>query len=192
MTIRNRFRGTAPVSTWIGGSATAITLVQRGTITIGGASTSNTATLATGVDPTRTRLVALGNSSTEDGTTSMSSTGVRIVLTNATTVTASRLNGTGTVIVSFEVIEYKPGVLRSVQRGTVTATAAVSGTDTLPIPIGNLSRATVDLLGWDYNVALVMDSILGRVTLTNATTVTLTRAGTSGNLTAGYQVVEWT
>src|SRR5688572_19706726 len=165
--------------------------VHRGTISLGAAATSATATLEFQIDPKNTRIVYLGNSSSEDGNTSMASTGVRVELTDARTVTASRLVGTGTAVVSYELIEYAPGIIRSVQRATVTATGTAAGTATLTIPLQSLGNATIDVLGWDYNVGLAMDQIKGRVVLTDATTVTLTRVTANGNLTAGFQVIEW-
>jgi hypothetical protein len=165
--------------------------IQRGTIAVNAPATSNTATI-TAVVPGNTRLVWLGCSSTGT-TTTVIEMQASIALTNATTITATRTAGTTlNVIVSFEVIEYWPGVLRTVQRGTVTATAAVSGTATLATTLQNTTRATLDLLGFQLNFAnLEAEDAYGELRLTNTTTVTLTRIAAQGNLTAGYQVCEW-
>jgi hypothetical protein len=84
----------------------AIKSIQRGTITIGGNNTSNTATI-TAVDTTKTQLVFLGNSR---GGTGGDHAGMdaRIVLTNSTTITATRTcsNCGADTVVSFEVVEY--------------------------------------------------------------------------------------
>lgn len=175
------------VALW--GAVSPAVSIQRGTITIAAASTSNTATIGA-VIPDNSQLLFLGSSSSEDGATSMSSVACRLVLTNATTITASRLSSTGEVIVSYEIVEYLPGVIRSVQRGTVTATAAVSGTATITA-VANINRCTTTVLGWDYNHAQIYTASQGRVDLTNTTTVTLNRVSNNGNLTAGFQVIEW-
>lgn len=166
--------------------------IQRGTITIANAALTNTATI-TSVVPGNTRLVYLGNNTANSGGggTGASPTQVRIDLTNATTITATRLDTTDAVIVGYEVMEYWPGVLRSVQRATVTATGAVSGTATLATTLQTITKATIDVLGWNNNTAFDATNFNAYVALTNTTTVTLTRIGTSNNMTAGYQVCEW-
>lgn len=166
--------------------------IQRGTITVAGGDLTNTATI-TAVDPGNTRLVCLGNSSVDagGGGTGTGPILVSIALTNATTITATRTDTTSDDIVSYEVIEYWPGVIRTVQRGTVTATAAVSGTATLATTLQSTSRATLDVLGYQGGVTFSAVNFLANMVLTNTTTVTLTRTGTNNNLTAGYQVTEW-
>ena len=76
--------------------------VQRGTITLPGVS-SNTATI-TSVDTNKSMLNFLGV--TESTSLTTNNALVRIALTNATTVTATRSTSTGTSIVSYEVIEF--------------------------------------------------------------------------------------
>ena len=81
----------------------AIKAIYRGTITIADSSTSNTATI-TSVDTNRAVIFPpLGVESTE---TSVANTNVRVALTNATTVTASRGGSTGSVTVGYQVVEY--------------------------------------------------------------------------------------
>jgi hypothetical protein len=75
--------------------------IQRGTITITGA-TSNIDTI-TSVDTAKSILTMLGSESSE---TTVSNTSVRLALTNSTTITASRNGSTGTVIVGYQVVEY--------------------------------------------------------------------------------------
>lgn len=169
-----------------------IKAIQRGIITLANGELTQTATI-TSVVPGNTRLVYLGNNCTNagGGGTGVSPCLVRIDLTNATTITATRIDSVDPAIVSYEAIEYWPGVLRTVQRGTVVATAAASGTATLATTLQTITKATIDVLGWNANTALQADIFLGYVDLTNTTTVTITRIGTNNNLTAGYQVVEW-
>lgn len=76
---------------------------QRGTILING-TTSNTATI-TSVDTAKTQLRYLGND-TSDSVGNNQNAMVKIVLTDSTTVTASRYSNTGTAIASWELTEY--------------------------------------------------------------------------------------
>lgn len=77
--------------------------IQRGTISMSsGGSTSGTATI-TSVDTTKTELRILGasNDAVVD-TTAIA----RVVLTNATTITATRSGTSGTSVVSWELTEF--------------------------------------------------------------------------------------
>lgn len=71
--------------------------IQRGTINLGGV-TSSTATI-TAVDTAKAslRLLGFSNASTTDS--------VYIALTNSTTITATRPSTTGTIVVSWELTE---------------------------------------------------------------------------------------
>lgn len=180
----------ARVAQWM--QRSLIKSVQRNTITIAALSLTNTRAI-TSVDVNNTRLVFLGSNTTDNGAGGSGSGPVlaRVDLTNATTVTATRTATDNATIVSFDVIEYWPGVLRTVQRGTVTATGAATGTATLATTLQSVSKASIEFLGWSGSVAFTPDNFLGYIDLTNTTTVTLTRTGTNGNLTAGYQVTEW-
>jgi len=77
--------------------------IQRGTISMSsGGSTSGTATI-TSVDTTKTELRYLGaNNDAVADTTALS----RVVLTNATTITANRSSNSGTTVVSWELTEF--------------------------------------------------------------------------------------
>ena len=84
-------------------SLSVIKSVQRGVITINNITSSATATISA-VTTTKTQLNFLGASTT--GSTALESN-PRIVLTNGTTVTATRGNSADvTITVSYEVIEY--------------------------------------------------------------------------------------
>lgn len=176
------------MATWLAGGGGGIARIQRGTIQIAFNATSNTATLAVPVDVNRSRLVYLGLTGSTDAT--IAPAVVRVALTNASTVTATvNTTSAGTREIGFEVIEYRPGVVRSVQRGTITTTADVTGTAT--ITSVNTSRATLDWLGFESSGASTGPAAAQiRVTLTNATTVTATGIG-SVDRTVGFQVVEW-
>ena len=75
--------------------------IQRGVIFINGAVNSATATLSPAVDTAKTTLRCLGVSS--DNTAF--SLSAYVVLTNSTTVTATRNNPTGVTGVSWEAVE---------------------------------------------------------------------------------------
>lgn len=163
--------------------------IQRGTITLADTVTSATATIGA-VDPNNTRLIFLGNNSTNTGGAGSSNpTSARIALTNATTVTASRITGTDLMTVSYEVIEYYPGVIKSVQRGTVTMTATASATAT--ITAVDTNKATLESLGDELNNAHQADIYRAYFRLTNTTTVQIDRVLNNGNYTRGFQVTEW-
>jgi hypothetical protein len=74
--------------------------IQRGVITLINTDGSETATLSPAVDTAKSELRLLG----VDGASTVG--GPKIVLTNTTTVTASRSNTSGEVLVSWELTEY--------------------------------------------------------------------------------------
>ena len=88
----------------IGGEwGSGVKQIQRGVITIPSASTSATATLSPAVVVTKTELRHLGQSTAGVEFDKSS----RIVLTNTTTVTATKgVSSGGDVLVSWEIIEH--------------------------------------------------------------------------------------
>lgn len=167
---------TARVAQWL--QRSLIKSIQRGSITIANGQVTGTGTI-TSVSTGNTRLIYLGESHGASETNS-SRRRSRITLTNATTVTATRSDSGGTETVLFQVTEYWPGVIRSIQLGTVAnTTAAINAVDP--------TKATIDQLGW---LTAQTDGDCGAsVTLTDATTVTGVAQG-SGT-TSGYQVIWW-
>lgn len=166
----------ARVGQWL--QRSLIRSIQRGSITINNGFLIGTATI-TSVVPERARLIYLGEShgAPEPNSSRRRS---RIALTNATTITATRDGNTGTETVLFEICEFWPGVMRSVQRGTV-------GNTTAAITAVTPAKSTIDQLGWSTSAT---DGDCGAsVTLTDATTVTGVAQGSS--TTSGYQVIEW-
>lgn len=87
----------------IGGGGARIKSIQRGVIQLNGV-TSNTAAI-TAVDTTKAELRLLG-CQCNTAATALSDLSTYLTLTNATTVTATRLSSTGIVFVSFEVTEW--------------------------------------------------------------------------------------
>lgn len=160
--------------------------IQRGTIAITNSATG-TATI-TAVVPGNSVVRFLGANATSD----QGDLGyARITLTDATTVTASRFSTVAEVTtVGFEVTEFWPGVIRSVQRGIVTQTGGPS-TTTLATAIASMTKTTVDHTGYRINTA----SPLPIANLTYLTLISTTQIQSNSQTTnsqeTGYQVVEW-
>lgn len=167
--------GSYPIS----GGGVGIKLIQRGTITLN-AVTTNTATI-TAVVLANTRLKYLGHS-TNDGGSTHPVASVYVELTNTTTITATDGLASGIQIVSFEVIEYYPGVIKSVQRGIVTAGTPVTITSV------DVNKSEVDFLGY-VTSGLTNANDRASVVLTDATTVNSTSGSSLSPLS--FQVVEW-
>jgi len=182
------FLGPAGMGGMVGlwGASSLIKSIQRGTIAITGA-TSATATIAA-VAMENCRLVRTGRLYS-DNTGSGAQSFIRLTFTNATTITATVVTSPSaqTATVGFEVIEYVPGVIKSVQRGTVTFP-----TTTATITEVNTAKSQIDHLGSTANSGGAIGSVQEtNATLTNGTTVTIT-SGTTGDLqVTGFQVVEW-
>ncbi len=128
------------------GASSIIDSVQYASATFGVSSASGTATIAS-VDMSRTLCVSANgvNYTNDDGTFGPGYTLARIKLTNATTVTAENFtsgstytNAAGAFIISF-----RPGVIKLIQRGTVSGSAAALG-----ISLTAVNRAkTIVLVG---------------------------------------------
>lgn len=181
---RTQQPGSAVVGRWLAPSL--IQSIQRGTIAITGA-TSATATVAA-VQPEHCRLVWLGDTYS-DATGSGNTAFVRLALTTSTTVTGTTQTspGAATVTVAFELIEYRPGVLKSVQRGTISQPAT-----TATITEVDPAKAQVEYLGQTCvsGGAAIVSTQQAKAVLTNGTTVTVTAGVNDGQVT-GYQVTEW-
>lgn len=176
----------ARVANW--GTRSLIRSIQRTTITLTGV-TSNTVTI-TAVVPENTRLNWLGNTYSLDSDPDTSSSATRIALTNATTVTATRASNGNSAIVSFEAIEYMPGLIRSIQRGIIGVTGVTSNTAT--VNAVTPSKSTLRILGWSTTDTLGFWAEWGPVlVLTDATTVTAAKGVAAGSVTVGYELVEW-
>ncbi len=167
-----------------------VKLVQRGTISIGAAATSATATI-TAVDVSNSIIHYLGNDYAAANTLA-SEYNSYVVLTNGTTVTATRSaqSGVSASVVSFEVIEYVPGVIKSVQAGTIALTGVATNTAT--VTTVNTLKATLMYLGFITNDGGGQGQFFKtRMTLTNATTITATKGNATENVTVSYMLVEF-
>lgn len=170
------------VSMW--GQSSLIRSIQYGTTSFIG--TSGTATI-TAVDTNNACLFFLGcqSADTADGAGWTGS----CVLTNGTTVTTTYQSSNGyTRILSFCVVEFQPGVIKSRQTFTINCVSAASATTT--ITAVDVTKSQILFGGMQlYGAAMTQP---GRVTLTNATTVTVIRVATDGFTTIipGY-VIEY-
>jgi 3-mercaptopyruvate sulfurtransferase SseA len=167
------------VSLW--GQSSLIRSIQYGTTNTTAVST--TATI-TAVDTTNAYLFFLGCASNQAAVGGHWAGAC--VLTNSTTVTTSWDTATGdTRSLTFCVVEFQPGVVKSRQAFVVTcvsassATATITAVDTTKAQILFDGMTTYDGSQQQY----------GRVTLTNATTVTLNRVSTDGYTTRIYGYV---
>ncbi len=167
-------------------ASSMIESIQYGTISI----TSLTATATiTSVDASRSILIDLRQSNNWNGGTQPAYTSNTLVFTNATTITASR-NASGGIVAtaSFCVVQFAPGVVRSVQSGLMIG----NSNQTATITSVNTAKSLVLSLGLEGDSGGRDDAFYGRLTLTNATTVTLTRGVSNGSgMQAGYLVLEF-
>jgi len=190
----NKTRGIGPlgssgvVGLW--GRSSLIKSVQRGT-----GSYASTVTIAS-VVPENSLLFYSGNlfSANNDNKQYWFQ---RVSLTNATTLTFTLTGGAGTTTAGWQVIEFPPGVLKSVQRGTITL-AAGAGSGTATITGVDTAKSVVNILGSSNNDTVTGGYAGGQETtsyavLTNATTVTATRNAAAGAIAmvVSYEVVEF-
>lgn len=165
------------------GASSLVESVQYGTITVG---TSTTGAI-TSVDVSRSVVLILGISTSYSSPINQESA-VRVALTNATTVTATRYDNSGTCIVSYVVMQFAPGVVKSIQQGTIVVSTT---SNTGAVTEVNVAKSVLIFAGHETNTYLADSDGYGRVTLTNGTTITATRGSASaGTVTAAYQLLE--
>ena len=188
----NKTRGTGTlggagmVGLW--GASSLIKSVQYVSIAwVTNGATSGTATIAA-VDTAQSVCLPLSFTSPNNTANDVKSSFPKIVLTNGTTVTATIGGLTGsalTVTVNAVVVEYAPGVLKSVQTGSIAVASATSNTATITSVDTSKSVLIHNMMTSDdanTGVAFRPDQIQHRLALTNATTITATR-GTAGTVT---------
>ncbi len=152
-------------------------------------STSTTQSI-TSVDPNKTMLFHAGN--TGNVTNNGAAVKQHAVLTNGTTVTITTNSASSIAcLYNFYVVEFASGVLNSnVQRGTTAMSAVNSNTST----ISSVTTAMSVMNSMQFitsQTSTNMPGILCNAVLTNSTTVTANRHGTSGNSTISWEVVEF-
>lgn len=172
----------------LGGGGVGIKSIQKGTVVALGA-VSGTATI-TAVDLANSILIPAGASRTNTGVTQdLQQSQVTLVLTNATTVTATRGGVDGDLTAAFVVIEFYPGFLKSVQAGVITFSTASA---TATITAVTVAKAFVMCLGQSISLGAANDFVLAYLTLTNTTTVTATHSTAPGvTMSISFMVVEF-
>lgn len=172
--------GSGVVSLW--GASSLIESIQYGTVSLN--NTSDTATI-TAVDVTRSVVFDLRQSNNWSGGTAPAYTSNTLTLTNSTTVTAAR-NATGgiAVVAAFVVVQFRPGVFRSVQYGLVSG----NGSPTQTITEVNTAKSVLMMLGLQGDSGGRDDAFYARGVLTNGTTLTFTRGASAGS----GNIIGWT
>lgn len=147
--------------------------VQRGTVTVS-AATSNTATISS-VTTANSVVYLTGYSTASDAPTQYA---CDVTLTDATTVTVTKNTSISSVVAAFVVIEFQPWVIERIQDVSVTI-AAASSSNTATITSIDTARS----LTFDRGATVSSDrtDIFAYGTLTNSTTYTATRGGTTGS-----------
>jgi len=174
------------VSLW--GASSLVTSSQWNTLAIpaSGSANSNTATIST-VDPTRSVIFwggvypSIYNRNDLDG--------IRVTLTNATTVTATRSGvSAADSYTSFTVVEFQPGVIRNVQRGTTTMSSASIAQAITQV---NIPKSWFQFLGISDSDVSATTQRLNAYCYFSSSTVLTVSAGIAGSQVFGWQVVEF-
>ncbi len=185
----NKTRGTGPlggagmVGLW--GASSLIESIQRGTITYDTSSVSSATATIAAVDMSRSRLRF--NGLYISGGANNNKLASRIAFTNATTITVTVTGGGGAgllCIVSYEVIQYMPGVVRNIQRGTALGNTVWTITEV------RMDKSEVDYLGAQGSDINTNITTSARVLLSTTTGVNNASVGLT-NDTVGMQVTEF-
>lgn len=166
-----------------------VTSVEQVTITIAAGQTSGTATLVTAVN---TSYASEHYSGHNIANTSFNPANglCGIQLTDGSTVTAFRNTSDASFALTVQaiVIAWNPSKIKSIQRGTITMTAATSNTASLTFALTN---SVVQYNGLTTTYTSNNPSMYyGGLTLTSGT-VTADRGGTSNNMTVYYCLIEF-
>lgn len=113
-----------------------------------------------------------------------------VVLTDTTHVT---VGGAGAASCGWEAVEYTPGVLKSMQRGTITIASGGAVSNTAAITAVTTAKAECVWGGLSETGSASFDGgFSGKVVLTSSILVTATVGTTAGmTWTVPYQVAEW-
>ena len=171
-----------------GGNRVRVKSIQTGSITVANATTNNTDTIDSVV---LANSIIMPNGNTYGEADDPIYHGeFRIELTNETTVTAKRTGNTLECAVRYTVIEFYPGGIKSVQRGTITVNALTKDATITEV---DTDKSALFHLGFEGRE----DPYQGgrsfcHLQLLNSTTVRATR-GYNGATSpiVGYQVVEF-
>lgn len=160
--------------------------LQRGTVTATGGNATGNATV-TAVNTSFASLRYLGRTESNGG----SGDGIGYIqLLNSTTVQLIRAFTAGNNIVSWELVEYQPFFIKSIQRGVISCSGAGN---TATITSVNTAKAHLNYLGnyTNDNASGNSSEWFVRLDLTNATTVTATIASGLANYQVSFEVIEF-
>lgn len=161
--------------------------IQVGAITLSTIQTTNFAT----VNP-----VVVGNCilicTYKSGSTTNDGSEANFVITNTTTLTATRVSTTGTALSGqFTLIEFYPGVVRSIQPFSI-AIADTTLTNFATITAVNTAKTIIIPNGRTCDQTLARaDFVNCDIILTNSTTVTASRVASNGITTLKGLAVEF-
>ena len=165
--------------------ATLVRSIQVGSIDMNGV-TTKTATI-TAVTTSNAILYYNGQSSVAS---TSPKTFARLALTNATTVTCNVNASAGALPVFYTVTEFYPGVITSIQVGTITLNGSAIGTSTITSVL--VAKSAVVTTGFTFNDVTFDASFIPNTVLASATTVaTTTVAAPSFAVIAAFQVVQF-
>jgi hypothetical protein len=184
---QRNFVGPAAMGGMVGlwGASSLIKSIQRGTVAVTNSGLPSATTTISAVDMPNARLRLLGYG--VSGGSANTRMTLRMSFTNATTITVQVHTATdlAAITASYEVIEYMPGVVRSIQRGTMLGNNGVA-----TITAVDMAKTQVDWLGSTGADANTNITSIARVQLTSTTGVTGTSVGTTQD-TIGFQAVEF-
>lgn len=169
---------------------TYIKSIQTGSITIATSATSNTATI-TGVDTTKSVCFLNGWTTPNDAGDFYRQTCI-VELTNATTVTAKRgaSDASNTSTVYYTIVEFTSDAVSTVQSGEISMGGGV-GSNTATITSVGTSNSICITRGSTIVADFGVTASIGDIQLTNATTVTASRAAINSTCTVAYTVIEF-
>lgn len=165
---------------------------QARTVTIAGASLTGTDTF-TAVDLTNTIIMHVGQSATAT-TGNLTSSGWAGLSASGTTMTATRTGTTNALIVAYHLIEFFPGIIRSLQRGTKAINGSATTYDQTITAVQDINKCLLIDMGmsgdtntWDGEFPVYRNL----TTTTNLRFSSAAYAGGGLSQTAYWQVVEF-
>lgn len=175
-------------------STTYIVSVQPVSITIAQNSTTNTATISS-VNTAYAVLFLGGMTSGGNAASNYGTSLARIELTNATTVSAFRfdVSTTNDMTITGTVVEFASSMIQSIQAGTIDLSNGVAtNTATLGTAVTVANTVAIYLGGVSTASGQQSNRYLGRVSVTNTTTITGTRvASSTPGVIVGFMAVEF-
>lgn len=84
--------------------------------------------------------------------------------------------------------QFAGGSIKSIQRGTISLASGGSTTGTATISSVDTTKTELRILGYTLNAEVMVNT--PRIALTNATTITATRAGTTCDTVVSWEATE--